>query len=180
VDHSSTTHSNMDFTPAQQEFIGNLVREANARVAAPAAPAQVVRHPRSIPCSNYSTSSDFEQWLATFQDNIRLAYNLPRDHDDINVQSLNWLSAKLDPEARSIYEHLPAATKADWALLVDALREAFGADHDKLEFLSTIDSFKRKPGMSLKEYRNELIRKMNRYQGALLAVPEEFQRIAVQ
>jgi hypothetical protein len=169
----------MEFTQAQRDFIGGLIAQANANNA-PAPVAQAARLPRSIPCSNYSTSNDFEQWLATFQDNIRVAYNLAIDHEDINVRSLNWLSAKLDPEARSIYEHLPAETKADWGLLVDALREAFGDDHDRQEFLSTNDSFQRKPGMSLKEYRNQLIKKMNRYQSALVNVPDEFQRVAVQ
>ena len=171
----------MDFTQAQQDFIGDMIRQANVgQAAVPAPVAQAVRQPRSIPCTNYSTTNDFEQWLTTFQDNIRVAYALPIGHVDIIVRSLDWLSAKLDPEARSIYEHLPGATKADWNLLVEALREAFGDEHDRLEFLSTMDSFQRKPGMPLKEYKNKLVRKMNRYQGALLAVPDEFQRVAVQ
>jgi hypothetical protein len=171
----------MAFTQAQQDLIGDLIRAANAGQAAAQPPVALAgRQPRSIPCSNYSATSDFEQWLATFQDNVRVAYNLPIDDGDLDARCLNWLSAKLDPEARSIYEHLPPATKADWDLLVEALRDAFGDDHDKLEFLSTMDSFRRKPGMSLKDYRNQLVRKMNRYQGALLIVPEEFQRVAVQ
>jgi hypothetical protein len=169
----------MDFTLEQQQFIANVVRQANQGLAA-GIPAANRGTPRSIPCTNYSTSEDFELWVATFEDTVRMAYNLARDHADLNGHFLNWISTKLNPDARTAYTQLPANTRADWLLLRAALIDTFSDEHDRLEFLSRMDSFQRKPDMSLKEYRNQLLQKMNRYQQALIAVPEEFQRTAVQ
>jgi hypothetical protein len=74
----------------------------------------------------------------------------------------NWISTKLDPDAHTVYTQLPANTRADWLLLRAALIEAFSDEHDKLEFLSRMDSFQRKPWMSLREYRNELLKKITK------------------
>jgi hypothetical protein len=132
----------MAFTQDQQTFIDNVVREANRGIAA-AGGARAQHTPRSIPCTNYSTTDDFEQWVETFEDNVRIVYNLARGHLDLNNHFFNWISTKLDPDARTVYTQLPANTRADWLLLRAALIEAFSDEHDKLEFLSRMDSFQR-------------------------------------
>jgi hypothetical protein len=81
---------------------------------------------------------------------------------------------------QTVYDGLAADVKVDWAQLEPTLSDAFTDENENLEFLSKTDSFKRAPNMTLREYRNDLQRRIHKYQPDLRNIPAEFNRTAVQ
>jgi uncharacterized protein YnzC (UPF0291/DUF896 family) len=98
----------------------------------------------------------------------------------LNTQYVNWITTKLEPSARAVFDSFTPKIRGDWDQLEPTLSEAFTDEHEKLEFLSRMDSFQRAPNMTLREYKNELQRRMYKYQPLLQDVPAEFDRSAVQ
>ena len=181
--HRSSEFLTMEFTQEQlQDLITEVVRQTaqgiNLNQNNGAARQRGVRN---IPCPDFTANDDFELWLPVFRDAVRVVYQTPAGNGNVlDGQCLEWIPTKLAQDVRSVYEHFTQEVKQNWEQLVDALRENFSDENEKMEFLSTMDSFQRTPGMSLREYKNELKRRMHRYQRPLLDVPGEFQRVAVQ
>ena len=118
--------------------------------------------------------------MAVFKDNVRASHGLQTADNALPRHYLNWIATKFEPNARTVYDGLPEDVKADWARLEPALSNVFTDENEKLEFLSKTDSFKRAPDMTLREYRDELQRRMNKYQPELRNIQAEFNRSAVQ
>jgi hypothetical protein len=97
----------------------------------------------------------------------------------LNAQYVNWITTKLELSAR-VFDSLTPEIRGDWDQLEPTLSEAFTDEHEKLEFLSRMDSFQRAPNMTLREYKNELQQRLYKYQPLLRDVPAEFNRSAVQ
>ena len=75
---------------------------------------------------------------------------------------------------------MPQATKADWGLLRQALTVAFKDESEEISFLSNDNAWRRSPGMSLREYKNGLITRMDKYQPGLRRIADEWERAAVR
>ena len=162
---------------AQINALGLLVQRMNIGQNR----ADALPHVKNIPCPIYTIGGDFDTWVVAFMDNIRAVYNL--DAADARLPSLylKWISTKLASGAtRAAYENLEQAVKVDWAQLKKALSECFTDEKDKLFFLARMDAHKRLPGQSLRTYMDSLLIKMDKYQGALKGVPEEWRRTALQ
>ena len=138
-------------------------------------------HVKNIPCPIYSIGDDFDTWIVAFTDNVRAVYSL--DEADAHLPGLiiKWISTKLASGAtRAAFDNLEPAVKRDWTLLKPALTECFTDEKDKLSFLARMDAHKRQPGQSLRTYKDSLLIKMEKYQGALKGVPQEWRRSASQ
>jgi truncated hemoglobin YjbI len=164
---------------AQRDFMNMFVR-AFENVNLGQQPQQRRVHVRSIPCANFVTGQDFRRWLQHFQDNVRAAYELPRNSAELPAHYANWISTKMDPgPTRTVYDNLIDGVKDDWALLEPALDEAFKNEDEGREFTSRLDAYQREKGQALREYKDELRRRMDKYRGALRAVPAEWEREAI-
>ena len=163
--------------PDQVNALGALLRQLGFNPQR----APQLAHVKNIPCSTFSIGQDFDIWVITFMDNVRACYNLKADDPRLPGLFLQWVSTKLSPgPTRAAFENLPAATKADWALLKPALSEAFTDQKEKIAFLSRLDAHQRQPGQSLRTYKDLLLQKMEKYQVALKNVPEEWRRVGLQ
>ena len=182
----------MDFTQDQQDFIARIVNQANQGLVAGQNQENQVNqnvgnrngarlpHVRNISCTNYGPKGDFDQWVSIFKDNVRASHGMQPGDAGLNAQYVNWITTKLEPSARAVFDSLTPEIRGDWTQLEPTLSEAFTDEHEKLEFLSRMDSFQRAPNMTLREYKNELQRRMYKYQPLLREVPAEFNRSAVQ
>ena len=99
----------------------------------------------------------------------------------LNALFTTWLPTKLEVGSeRSVYEQLPQTTKDDWALLRSALFRAFKDESEEISFLSNENAWRRTQGMSLSDFRNGLISRLDKYQPALRNVTTEWERAAVR
>ena len=158
----------------QVQRLADLMAEAIGRLNVQGA-AALCRHVRNIQCDNYTVGKDFSMWLSHFQDNVRVAYGLPRNHDDLPGLYVDWISTKMEPgPTRTIYNNLEEDVMVDWALLEPALTAVFRDDSERIPFLSNMDAYLRAEGQTLRKYRDELVRRMDKYQHTLRNVPEEW------
>ena len=136
---------------------------------------------KNVPIENFKMGNDFEQWLTLFVDILKAVYNLgPNDQARINTLSLKWVPAKLQAGCtRAAYDNLDDTTKASWNLLRDALSKAYKNQSEEIEFLNDEGAWKR-GDMSLLDYRNGLILRLDKYQPSLRNVQTEWERCAVR
>ena len=175
-------------TTAQLATLAALTEDQRTALGAlaqslfPHAPgANTLPHVKVIPCHDYTIGKCFDTWVVHFADNIRAVYNLDDGDIRINGACIKWLSTKLTPgPTRQVYENLAVDVKADWTRLKAALSQAFTDDKDRLDFLSRLDAHQRTPDMALRTYKDSLLAKMDKYQGALKAVRAEWDRTACQ
>ena len=119
-------------------------------------------------------------WLGHFQDNLRAAYELPRNAPNLPELYTNWISTKMEPgPTRTVYDNLTEEVKDDWQLLEPALDAAFRNESEEREFMTRMDAYQRSKGQSLREYRDELVRRMDKYRAALRQVQQEWDREAI-
>ena len=119
-------------------------------------------------------------WLGHFKDNLRATYELPRNAQNLPELYINWVSTKMEPRpTRMVYDNLTDEVKDDWILLEPALDAAFRNESEEREFMTRMDAFQRSKGQSLREYRDELVRRMDKYRAALRQVPAEWEREAI-
>ena len=157
---------------AQNLFFQNLVDQLR-QTRVPAA--------RSIPCETYKAGADFEQWHLIFRDSVKAVNGLQDNDPRLNELCVRWLPTKLELGiTRSVYENLPQQTKDNWLLLRQALSQAYRDENEEIIFLSNEGAWKRTPGMSLRDYRNGLVTRMDKYQPNLRQVNEEWERNAVR
>ena len=157
---------------AQQQFFSTLVNRLNDR-----------QPPlKSIPCSIFKTGQDFDQWLNVLRDNIK-AVNRLTDQDQARLDELCrvWIPTKLEVgSTRAVYDNLEADVKANWARLRDALSNAFRDDTEMIAFLNNEGAYRRAPGVSLRDFKNGLIMRMEKFQSGLKNVQQEWERTAVR
>ena len=136
---------------------------------------------KSIPCETYDSSKDFSAWVATFEDNVRASHGLPLNDPTLDNLFVNWVSTKLaSGETRNTYDQLDFNVKQNWALLKPALSKAFTNDSEKITFINNEGSYKRAPGMSLRDYKQGLLMRMEKYLSGLKAIKEEWDRCCVR
>ena len=156
----------------QNQFMADLVNQLR-QVRAPSA--------RSVPCEIYKAGNDFEQWVKIFRDSIKAVNNLQDTDQRVNQLCVQWLPTKLEiGVTRNVYENLPQATKDDWQLLRAALSLAYRDENEEIIFLSNESAWKRTPGMTLRDYRNGLVTRLDKYQPNLRQVNTEWERTAVR
>ena len=156
----------------QNQFFQNLVDQLTQNRT----PA-----PKSIPCGNYVEGTDFDQWVLVFTDSVKAANNLRNGDARLDNLCLTWLPTKLSVgPVRSVYEQLPLATKNSWTLLKPALSLAFKDESEEIYFLSHENAWRRTAGMSLRDYKNGLVSRLDKYQPALRRVADEWERAAVK
>ena len=80
---------------------------------------------------------------------------------------------------RQAYDNLPDASKVSWPVLKEALEQAFRDEEEQILFLSDEHHYKR-GNMSLRDYKNGLLHKMNKYQSKLKDVQEEWEKTAMR
>ena len=135
---------------------------------------------KSIPCDNYRSGSDFDLWVVGFVDTVRASHNITATDARLNALCINWIFTKLASGAtRSVYDNLSDATKQNWPALKQALSEAFKDESEEIKFLSRDDAFER-GSLSLIDYKNGLLHRMQKYQPNLKAIPSEWQRALVR
>lgn len=137
---------------------------------------------RNVPCEVFEVGGDFEAWVKLFEDNIRAVHNLgPNDGARLGTLSIKWLPTKLAVGCtRSVFENLDDTVKNNWDQLKQALSTAYKDESEEINFLSNEGAFKRAPGMSLRDYKNSLVEKMNKYQSSLRGVQSEWHRCAIR
>ena len=163
---------------AQERFFQALVDQLAQNRGQAQAPSHSAK---SIPCEVYRAGQDFDQWLNLFVDSVRAVNNLPVNDPRLTDLCLRWLPTKLESGSpRTVYQNLAPATKSDWTLLTDALSKSFKDDSDEIRFLSDESAWVKSPSMSLREYKDGLILRLEKYQPGLKAVEEEYQRAAVR
>ena len=154
-----------------RELIGTVQGLQNQR-----APAT-----KSIPCEVYRQGQDFDQYITLFIDNICAVHNIAKTDDQLGRLCVKWLPTKLESGAtRSVYDNLADTVQRDWAQLRPALSAAFRDESEEIRFINNENAWKRSPGMSLKDYRNGLILRLDKYQPDLKTVNNEWQRAAVR
>ena len=136
---------------------------------------------RSVPCENYNATSDFDSWVKLFEDSIRASNSLGNDDQArFNALCIRWLPAKLEPgPTRLVYENLDQAVRADWALLKPALSEAYQDKSEEINFINNEKAWTR-AGKSLRDYKNGLILRMDKYQRNLRQIRDEWEKAAVR
>ena len=136
---------------------------------------------KSIPCSTFRSTDDFDLWVVTFEDNVRAAHNMTAGDPRLPPLFLNWVSTKLEVgPTRSVYDNLPDTSKADWQTLKQALSKSYKDDAEEIRFLNNDDAWVRTDGMTLIDYKNGLMHKLNKYLPALRTVQGEWDRVAVR
>ena len=129
---------------------------------------------KSIPGPNYRSGEDFDLWVVSFVDNCRATHNIAATDPQLNNICVNWVSTKLEPgPTRSTYDNLTDAVKQNWTTLKRALSDAYKDSTEEILFLSKDDAWKRN-NMSLLDYKNGLLHRMDKYQGDLKNVPTEY------
>ena len=156
----------------QQLFFNTLINRLNDRTP----------QLKSIPCGVFKTGQDFDQWLSVFRDNVKAVNRLTdADEDRINDLCKVWIPTKLEVgSTRSVYDNLDTTVKADWAMLKDALSKSFRDDTEMIAFLNNEGAYRRLPGVSLRDFKNGLIMRMEKYMSGLKDVPQEWERTAVR
>jgi hypothetical protein len=120
-------------------------------------------------------------WMGHFQDNLKAAHGLQRDDATLPNLYANWVSTKKEPgPTRIVYDHLADNIKDDWVLLKPALQHAFHNKAEEREFTSRRDAYQRSKDQSLREYRDQLISRMDKYRANLRQIPMEWEREAIQ
>ena len=157
---------------AQQAFIQALVDQLREGRG-----SQV----RSLSIESYESGTDFDAYIRLFEDVVKATYNLKdTDVDKVKVNCLKWLPVKLKVGAtRSAYDILTDAQKNDWIELKRALTLAFRNKSEEIHFINNENAFKRS-GMPLREYRDGMVQRMDKYMPNLRGVDEEWQRCAVR
>ena len=93
---------------------------------------------------------------------------------------LYFISTKLEAgPTRQAYDNLPDTSKTSWDVLKEALEQAFRDEEEQILFLSDERHYKR-GNMSLRDYKNGLLHKMNKYQNKLKDVQEEWEKTAMR
>ena len=139
------------------------------------------RKPKAIHCRMYKMGDSWGDFVIHFQQCVRAAYafDLPTEQAEYEEACRMWLPSKLEPGPTLVaYDALSDAKKGVWDDLVEALSDAFQDEAQKELFLADTGSFRRQ-NRTLNEYKNELLRRMRRYQPDLENVAAEFQRQAV-
>ena len=169
-------------TQDQRDALASLATNLGLGAQGQAARNAAQPHVKLIPCPNYVIGKDFDIWLTHFVDCVRAAYNVTATDARLGGYCTQWLSTKLEPgPTRAVFDNLPTTVlTGNWAGQKAALEQAFTDDKDRLDFLASTDAFQRTPGMSLRTYKDSLLMKMNKYQGALKAVQTEWDRTASQ
>ena len=169
-------------TQDQRDALASLATNLGLGAQGQAARNAAQPHVKLIPCPNYVIGKDFDIWLTHFVDCVRAAYNVTATDARLGGYCTQWLSTKLEPgPTRAVFDNLPTTVlTGNWAGQKAALEQAFTDDKDRLDFLASTDAFQRTPGMSLRTYKDSLLMKMNKYQGALKAVPSEWDRTVFQ
>ena len=157
---------------AQNRFFQSLV----ARLETPGGAA------KSVPCEVYKIGTDFDLWVPLFVDTVKAVHNLTTtDQARINALCTTWLPTKLQAgETRSVYENLPPAVKQNWPDLKAALSKAFRDEAEEIEFINNEAAWVRTPGMPLRDYKNGLTHRLDKYQPHLRNINQEWQRAAVR
>ena len=137
---------------------------------------------KTVPCEVYSVGQDFDLWITLFVDTVKAVNNLKSNEQArINALCLTWLPTKLHAgETRAVYENLPQEVKQNWQTLKTALSKAFRNDEEEIAFINNEAAWKRTPNMPLRDYKNGLLIRMDKYQSALRAVKQEWERCAVR
>ena len=139
---------------------------------------------RNVPIEVYRVGMDFDAWVCMFVDTIKAVNNLTDSQADVtrlNALSLSWLPTKLEHgSARSAYDNLPQDQKDTWPTLKNALSKAFRDTSDEIAFLNSESHWRRTPGMSLRDYRNGLVVRLDKYMSGLRGVDQEWNRAAVR
>ena len=136
---------------------------------------------RSIPCENYKPDKDFDSWVKLFEDSIRASNNLAEaDQARFAALCVQWLPAKLEAgSARLVFESLEQNVKNDWTLLKPALSDAFKDKAEEISFLNDEKAWTRS-GKSLRDYKNGLVLRMDKYQKNLRQIPDEWNKTAIR
>ena len=121
--------------------------------------------PREISYPDYKTSADFPLWLSGYSAKIRDAYGFKLDETDkVKAEIVRGISGKLSVgTALEAYLGLSEAEKSDYAHLVARLTAEFCDPIEKRKFEDNLAYNKRKAGQSLKEYKQAIVKDMNRY-----------------
>ena len=161
---------------AQERFFQSLVDQlANNRNQARQASA------KSIPCEIYKSGDDFDMWCNLFVDSVRAVNDLGPGDARLEGLCLRWLPTKLQTgPVRTVYENLSPNVKNDWRQLKSALSESFKDNSEEIKFLSNEAAWLKTPEMSLREYKDGLVLRLEKYQPDLKAVGTEYQRQAVR
>ena len=135
---------------------------------------------KSIPGPNYKIGNDFDQWASVYQDTVRTTHKKPIGDRELPALYLYFISTKLEVgPTRQAYDNLPDASKVSWATLRGALEQAFRNEEEQILFLSDERHYKR-GNMSLRDYKNGLLHRMDKYQRRLRNVPEEWEKTAMR
>jgi len=137
---------------AQARAFGTALRQQSGRVV----------------YADYKVKNDFTVWLKGFREKIRMTFHYTAAQDaEVDAEVVRSISGKLESgPALDAYERLDAATKLDYELLVSKLTEEYLDPQERRKFIENFSYNKRKKNQSIKEFRQEIIKDMNRYSGA--------------
>ena len=157
----------------QQAFYRSLVDRLNERRPMSSKP---------IPVETFKAGADFDQWVQLFVDTVVAVYSLgPNDQVRLGELCIKWLPTKLEGGAtRAVFDNLTTADKANWGDLKKALSKAFRDESEEISFINNEAAWRRRPGMSLRDYRNGLVTRLDKYQPELRNVITEWERCAVR
>ena len=151
----------------------------NAQPAAPPAPA--TPRVRAINCKTFCIGQDWGTYSDYLRENIRAAYNLANgDKDPLDAACCSWVGSKLEPgPTLTVYQSLADDIKNNWDRLNDELADLYVDEEQRQLFLANPGAFK-KGAQTWVAYKNELVRRVNKYQPTLKNVDTEFQRQLVE
>ena len=147
---------------------------ANQNEVQTAVVGALASQPRSIPYPDYKTSADFPLWLSGFRAKIRHAYGFKlTETDKVNEEVVRGISGKLTVgTALDAYLELSEVEKADYKQLVARLTAEFCDPIEKRKFEDNLAYNKRKSGQSLKDYKQTIVKDMNRYSSIPAKIPD--------
>ena len=121
--------------------------------------AQNVRYP------DFKPKEDFSLWLSGYKEKVRNAFGYTAAQEgDLQDKVVRSLSGNLQSGmALDAYNRLPAATRADFTLLSEALIEEFIDPQEKNQFLEDFAFNKRQKVQSLKDFMQGIIKDQGRY-----------------
>ena len=121
--------------------------------------------PRYVPYPDYKTSEDFPLWLSGYTAKLRNAYGFKLDETDkVEAEVLRGISGRLSVgTALEAYLNLTPEEKADYTQMVSKLTAEFCDPVQKRRFEDNMAFNKRKAGQSLKDFKQDIIKDMNRY-----------------